>query len=256
MTENLALTHHDGGVAELTLARPPVNALNAAYLEEIEERLTALEAEAGVRTVLITSALPVFSAGMDLKEAQDFSIDEQRAVVDGLNGTLWRLYAMRKPVIAAVNRAAIAGGLFLALASDYVIAGEGSKFGLTEVRVGVDFPAGPLEIARGELTPAVCRRLMLGGRNLDADSAASFGIVDEVVDAQALRPRAMAVARDYAAIPPVAYAAVKSQLRGNTLERLSDVIESRSDPARRRWFTDETREAMNALLAAATRKRV
>jgi enoyl-CoA hydratase/carnithine racemase len=254
MTDNLARTDHDGGITQLVLARPPVNALNPGYLGEIDERLAEIESSNDVRAIVISSDLSVFSAGMDLKEAQGFSVEEQTAVVDGLNATFCRLYGIKKPVIVAVNRAAIAGGLFFVLASDYSIAGHGAKFGLTEVRVGVDFPVTPLEIARAELTPQAANRLMLSGRNLDADAAREMGIVDEVVDPEALIARAMEVASDYANIPAMAYSRVKMQLRGQVLQKLRDTIESQSDHTRNGWFTEETLGAMKALMAAATRK--
>lgn len=254
MTDNLIRTDHDGGITQLVLARPPVNALNPEYLGEIDVRLAEIESSADVRAVVITSSLPVFSAGMDLKEAQEFSVDEQTAVVDGLNRTFCSLYGIRKPVIVAVNRAAIAGGLFFVLAADYAIAGKGAKFGLTEVRVGVDFPVTPLEIARAELTPSAGRRLMLGGRNLEAGAAREMGILDEVVDPEALTARAMEVAKDYAEIPAMAYSRVKLQLRGRVIEKLRESIESQSDPTRNGWFTEETLGAMSALMTEATRK--
>lgn len=255
MTEHLNRTDHQGGITQLELVRPPVNALNPDYLRGIEERLAEIESSADVRAILISSGLPVFSAGMDLKEAQGFTAEEQTAVVDGLNGTFMRLYGIRKPVVVAVNRAAIAGGMFFALAADHVVAGRGAKFGLTEVRVGVDFPAGPLEIARAELTPQALRRLMLGGRNVDADAARDLGIVDDVVEPAELIPRALEIARDYAATPPMAYSRVKMQMRGQVLARLREVIESRSDHTRNGWFTEETLDAMRALLAEATGRR-
>jgi enoyl-CoA hydratase len=254
MTEFLKRKDLDGGVAQVVLERPPVNALNPIFLKAIHDLLTEIESDPGVRAVVITSGLPVFSAGMDLKEAQEFSDADQIAVVDGLNATLYRLYGMTKPVITAANGAAIAGGLFFVLASDYTVAREGAKFGLTEVRVGLNFPVAPLQIARAELSPAVRRRLMTGGRNVDAEAARQMGILDEVVSADALIPRAMDVARDYASIPPLAYAAVKTQLRTGALAIIKEAIDSQNDPSRKGWFTDETRIAMKALLAAATRK--
>ncbi len=253
MTENLTRIDHDGGITELVLARQPVNALNPEFMKEISDRLAEIDSAAGVRAVVITSALPVFSAGMDLKEAQNFTVSEQTDVVDGLNETFCRLYGIRKPMVVAINGAAVAGGLFFALAADYAVARQGARFGLTEVRVGVDFPVGPLQIARAELTPQACRRLMLGGRNMDAQTARNLGVLDEVVDAGSVLPRAMEVALDFASIPAVAYARVKAQLRSTTLRTINDAIESQSDPARNGWFTDETRDAMAALLAA-TRK--
>ena len=254
MTNTLIQEVVDEGIVKLVLNRAPVNALNPEFMVSIEQHLSAIAEDPGIRALIVTSGLPVFSAGMDLKEAQEFSVAEQTAVVDGLNVTFATLFGLPKPVIAAVNGAAIAGGMFFVLASDYAVARQGAKFGLTEVRVGVNFPIAPLTIARSTLDPGVCRRLMLGGQNVDADAALGMGIVDEVVSKDEVLSRAIAVARDYATIPAIAYANVKAQTRAEALRVINDTIAQKSDPTRPGWFSTETRGAMRALLEAATRK--
>ena len=103
----------DQGIVQMTLCREPVNALNPEFLTDVEQRLTAIDENNRVKAVIITSGLSVFSAGMDLKEAQAFSSAQQAAVVNSLNQTFFRLFNMSKPVIAAANGAAIAGGLLV-----------------------------------------------------------------------------------------------------------------------------------------------
>jgi len=241
------------GVALMTLNRAPVNALNPAYLTEIASRLTTLENDACVRAVVITSAFKVFSAGMDLKEAMNFDLVGQTAAADGLNNTFAKLYGFPKPVVAAVNGSALAGGMFFVLAADYSVVREGIKLGLTEIRVGVRFPVGPLEIARDTLPPGAFRRLLLSGQPLEASRAVELGFVDEVSAPDKLMARAEAVARTYAALPPRTFAAVKAQMRAPALKVIEAAIEGKSDPAHSGWFTDETIPAMTAMLDA-TRK--
>jgi len=198
--------------------------------------------------------LKVFSAGMDLKEAIAFSSGDQKAVVEGLNATYTRLYSLSKPVITAAGGAAIAGGFFFVLAADYTVSSDQAKFGLTEVRVGVDFPIAPLEIARAVLSPAALRRIMLGGSLLDAATMKDMGVVDEITGTDDVMERALVVARDYATIPPKTYASVKAQMRERELTRINTVIAAQSDPTLNSWYSDETPIAMTALLEAATRK--
>ncbi len=254
MTANLKSQVLDHGVRVLTLSRAPVNALNAAYLAELETAFDDFDRDSAVRALVIVSDLKVFSAGMDLKEALQFSAAEQTAIVDGLNATYSRLYGVSKPVIVAINRAAIAGGMFFALVADYALADKGAKLGLTEVRVGVNFPVGALEIARAEMPPATFKRILLSGQNVDAAEAQAMGIVNEVAEADDLAARAIEVAQDYARIPPLAFANIKAQMRKSVLDRVARVVADKSDPARDGWFTHETVEAMSALLAAATKK--
>lgn len=254
MSDHLLREDAGDGVAILTLNRAPVNALNPDYLSDIEAALAEIDGDGSVRAVVLASALKVLSAGMDLKEAMAFSRDQQTAVVDGLNATYARLYGLSKPVITAANGAAIAGGLFFILCADYTVARAKAKFGLTEVRVGVNFPVAPLEIARAVLSPAAFRRVVLSGDLFDAEQARDMGIVDEVAAADDVMPRALDVAGSYASIPPQTFATVKAQARERELTLIRDVIAKGTDPTRDGWYSDETVPSMRALLEAATRK--
>ncbi len=254
MSDNFSCENVEEGIAVLSLNRAPVNALNPGFLKELESKLTDIDADSSIRAVVLTSGLKVFSAGMNLKEAIEFSDADQTAVVDGLNHTYTRLYSLSKPVIAAANGAAIAGGLFFILAADYTVASERGKFGLTEVRVGVTFPIAPLEIARAALSPSAFRQVLLGGNLFSAAKARELGIVDEVVGSDNVMERALGVARDYAAIPPKTYANVKAQLREKELNIINTVLAEGTDATRNGWYSDETTNAMSALLEVATKK--
>lgn len=234
------------GITLVRLNRAPVNALNPAFLAEIEERFDALERAGAVKAVVLTSALKVFSAGLDLKVAKQFTVEEQTAVVDGLNATFVKLYRFPKPLVVAVNGAAIAGGLFFVLTADYAVAREGVKLGLAEIRVGVSFPTVPLEVARGTLPPRAFRQLLLGGNPVSANKALLEGFVDEVVTADEVLPRALQVAEDYSKIPPNTYRGVKSQMRAPVLS----AIDAQPDPTRDGWFCEETVPAMESILGA------
>ncbi|MEM7056892.1 MAG: enoyl-CoA hydratase/isomerase family protein [Pseudomonadota bacterium] len=249
MTEPLHITDHGDGISVLNLSRAPVNALNPAFMSQIERDLDRLSSDPLVRALVLASPFKVFSAGLDLREMIDYGPEEETAIVDALNRTFLALYEFPKPLVAAVNGAAIAGGLFFALAADHTVAVESSKFGLSEVRVGASFPVSPLEIARAELTPAGLRTLMLRGRPVGAERAMDFGVVDEIVEAEDLLDRATDAAHDLAAAPAATYAAIKRQIRGDTIDRMRLAVAEGSDPTRAGWFTEETRAAMAAVLA-------
>ena len=242
------------GVRVLRLARPPASALNTAFLLDIEQRLKELAFMPDLRALILTGTGKVLSAGLDLKEAVDFDLEAQTAICDALNRAYGALYGFPKPVIAAINGHAIAGGFFFVLGADYRIAADASTFGLTEVRVGVSFPISALEIAKAELSATLSRRLLLSGRNIKADEALDHKVLDEVVTRDEVMTRAIQVARDYATIPPIAYGDVKAQLRADALERIRRAVEEGEDPTLKGWFTAESREAAASLLAAATRK--
>ena len=251
--ETVLTDHLPGGVAVVTLDRPPVNALNPACLGALDGALEALQSNRDVRAVMLTGAGKAFCAGMDLKEVQAFTVEDQTAMVEALNRVIARLYGFPKPVVAAVNGHAIAGGLLLLLGTDFRIASAAAVFGLAEVRVGIRYPLAALAMIERELSPPVRRRLLLSGNTVGAEAAERMGIVDEVVDAGAVMDRARAAADDFARIPPGTFAAVKAQLRAECLSVIHDVQSRRSDPLLHGWFNAETKDAARAILEARTK---
>ncbi len=248
MTDNVLHEDLGNGVAVMTLNRAPVNAVNPAFLSEVEARLKRLEDDEAVRVVILASSFKVFSAGLDLKEAQDFSDSDQVAIVDALNSTFAALFRFRKPLVAAASGAAIAGGLFFILCADHAVTHEAAQFGLAEARVGASFPIGPLEIARATLPPTALTRLMLTGRPVSAQKAMEIGFIHEVVEEGAIMEKAETAALELAAVPRKAYAAIKAQMRAPALTIIDQAIANKSDPARNGWFTDETKAAMKSML--------
>jgi enoyl-CoA hydratase len=234
---------HDGGVVELSLNRGPVNALTPDALFGLRDCINGLSEDANVGAIVLSSPLKVLSAGLNLKEARGFDDDQQDAIVCGLNEGFLALYACPKPVICAINGAAIAGGLFFVLTADHRIAAPKAQFGLAEVRVGVDFPVGPLEIAKAALSSNDARRLMLRGQPVDAQTAQSMGLVDLIVDAEDVLPQALKDATEFACIPAKAYASIKNQLRGDVIARIRA-----APPSTAQWFTEETTGAMSKML--------
>ncbi len=240
---------HADGVAVLTIDRPPINALTAPFLDRIADAVSAVAADPDARAAVLTGAGRALSAGMDLKALPGLDLEGQAAVVDALNRCYEALYAFPKPLVAAANGSAVAGGAFLLLAADARLAAAGpSRFGLSEVRVGVPFPVAAIEIARAELTPSAARRLMLGGRLIDLDGALAAGLIDEAVEARDLPDMARARALTLAESPPAAYAAIKAQLRGPALGRIRAALGAAPDPHRRPWFAADPSETAARLI--------
>ena len=248
-TQNWLTREDDGrGVTRITLSSPPVNALTADNLALLTNLVAALEADSAVRAVVLASALPVFSAGLNLKDAVDFDLRAQTDVVDGMDQAFGALFSFPKPLIAAVSGAAIAGGLFPVLCADYRIATAKAKFGLAEVRVGVAMPFCPMEIARSTLSPNDLRRLMQRGAAISADKALASGLIDELVEPSALLSHANSVAGEYAELPPRTYAEIKMQVRAEAIERIEKNRAHRHATPALAWFSPETRPAMRNLI--------
>jgi enoyl-CoA hydratase/carnithine racemase len=238
------------GVVKLVLNRAPVNALTAPFLMDFASRLEGLAADKGVRAVVLSSAFKVYSGGLDLREAQSFDRDDENAIVDGLNIGFLTQFAFPKPLVTAITGSAIAGGLFFVLASDWRVASPNAKFGLAEVRVGADFPVGPLEIARTTLPPDAFRRLMLTGQPITAEAAVAAGIVDQLCDVNEVRESAISKAHELAQIPTATYGRVKAQMRAPTIALIQAGMALLKDDSERHWFGPETKPAMREMLKA------
>ncbi len=237
------------GVVQLTLNRAPVNALTPAFLMEFAGVLNKLSDQADVRAVVLHSGFRTFSAGLDLKAALAFTTADQNAIVDALNIGFLTQFAFPKPLVAAVNGAAIAGGLFFVLASDWRVSGPKAQYGLAEVRVGADFPVGPLEIARATLDPNDLRRLMLTGQPISAQVAAERGIVDHLCGAEEVMEAAIAKAQELAQIPGATFNRVKQQVRGPAIALIQAEMDRMQEDPNRGWFGPETKAAMERMLA-------
>lgn len=190
------------GVSVLTLNRPEaMNALSLDLRAALAEALRAAEADADVRVVVLTGAgRRAFCAGLDLKEFRGEVRPIGGAVPTGAD-PVQALAAVTKPVIAAVNGVAITGGFELVLACDVIIASENARFADTHARVGVAPGWGLSQRLSRAVGVYRAKELSLSGNFLDASTAMAWGLVNRVVEADALLPTALALARDMASAP-------------------------------------------------------
>jgi enoyl-CoA hydratase len=239
----------EGGIAVLTLDKPPANAMDPAFLSALCDRLDELAADQSVRALVLTGAGKVFCAGVDLKSVVDYDHAQQQAMVNGLNRMVHTIYGFRVPTVAAVNGHAIAGGLVLTLCCDARIGPEDTGlFGLAEVRAGVPFPYAPTEVVRAELSPGDARYIALFGGNMKPDEALRRGVFDELQPQDQVTSRAIERARELTKLPPQTFQTIKQQVRGPVLDRMAKVIADKSDPTLKKWLTDETRAAARVIL--------
>jgi enoyl-CoA hydratase len=243
--EHLAV-EREGDVAVVRIDRPPANALDLTLLSE-GRRCAEELAAAPPGAVVLTGRDGFFSAGMDLKLAPALGAEGQRDAVAGINALFAAWYAFPRPVVAAVNGHAIAGGLILALCADYRVGTAGpGRYGLTEVKVGFPYPALAMAVVRAELSPAAARKLALRAQLIDAAQATEMGLLDELVDGDPL-PRATALAGELAQLPPNAYEQTKRQLRAGTIAAAGELAGS-GDPLLAGWLGEEAARAADDTL--------
>lgn len=249
MTNDTVQIEQSNGIAVVRLNRPPVNAIELELLRAVEQELDALESHVPLPALVVTGSGKCFSAGLDLRTVPFYDAERQQEMVMAINRLLGRLYSFSRPVVAAINGHAIAGGLLLALACDYRIASKSQcTLGLSEVRAGVPFPVAAAAIVKAELSPPVTRRLTLWGRNMASRDALAAGIIDEIQPQGKVVGRALTVATDLAALPPTGYARIKRQFRAAAIEEIERVVAEGNDPLVHSWIGSEGRAAAAGLL--------
>jgi enoyl-CoA hydratase len=207
-----------GAVTILRMARGKGNALNLEFVAALVDGLDRLECSAARAGILIGQDR-VFGAGVDLPALFEGGPEYVRRFVPLMQRSFERLATFPKPLVAAVNGHAIAGGAIIMLACDQRLLARGkARIGLTEVRVGVVFPAWALEMARFATPPQHFSTLICTGRTWPPEEALARGLVDELVEPERLLDRAGEVAEELAAIPSAAFTANKLAVRRPMIE--------------------------------------
>lgn len=213
---------HGDGVVELQLGHAPQNQLTSAFLKDFAQEINEMRSDSDVRSVLLTSPFKDFSTGVD-PELKDVS-----ALEGDLNAAFLALYAFPKPVVVASVGLSSGAGMFFVLASDLRVAHARAGFELIDVQLGRAYPAALMEIARATLDTNTQRRLMLTGQRLGPIAARNAQFIEVLADdLEDLHGYALKEARRMAQLPAEAYAAIKRDLRTDTIKR----IESRLDAA-------------------------
>jgi enoyl-CoA hydratase/carnithine racemase len=212
----LERTGDDGEIVVLTLDRPEVlNAIDDALLAALHASLGEVEADAGVRGVVLAGAGGrAFCTGMDLKERARFSDDDLRAQRARIVALMAAVHELPIPTVAAVEGVALGGGFELALACDLIVASGGASFGLPEVRVGIFPGGGGTQTLTWLVGPARARDVILTGRRLGAAEAEAWGVVARVVEPGQALPAAIALARTIAEGAPIGIRQAKAAIRG------------------------------------------
>jgi enoyl-CoA hydratase len=215
MTSLVAYTLAEG-IATLAMDDGKANVMSPAMLAELNAALD--RAENDKAAVLLTGRKGVFSAGFDLKVLGAGGAAAFDMLMAGFR-TAERLLAFNAPVIAACNGHALAMGVFLLAAADYVVAAEGAfKIGANEVAIGLTMPKSVMEVCRNRLAPAHFNRAMIESEIYTPADAVTAGFVDRVVPEQALADEARAVAMRLAKLNRPAYAATKHRVRTPVLQ--------------------------------------
>ncbi len=173
--ENIRL-EREGGIATLTLDKPPLNVLDIAMMEEMNEALEGLEGDKTLKALVIRADNKAFSAGVDISDHTEDKVGEMIRVFHDI---FHHMRAINAPIVAAVKGAALGGGCEVAIFADIILASEKAKFGQPEIQVGVLPPIAAVVLphltGRGKAL-----ELVLTGDIIRADEAHRIGIVNHV----------------------------------------------------------------------------
>ncbi|MGI0071485.1 MAG: enoyl-CoA hydratase-related protein [Thermoplasmata archaeon] len=245
----LVRVERDGPVAWVLLDRPEVlNALNSELLRQIDRTFRDLEAEPGVRAVVLAGSSPVFAAGADIEEMSAKSLAE--GIEFGFLGqrVAERVERFPAPVIALVEGYALGGGLELALASDFLVVAEGSVLGLPEVGLGIHPGMGGATRLTRLIGRARTKLLVYTGARVDAEEAYRLGFVAKVVPAATAREEAARIATTIAGNAPLAVRWVKQVIDRGIDTSTASALHLEAESAGRTFGTADRTEGMRAFL--------
>jgi len=219
------------------------NALDTEFCQALTARLEE-HRYAATRALIFTGHGQIFSAGVDLLRVLDGGPNYLATFLPALRTVFETLFGFPKPVIAAINGHAIAGGCVLACAADYrVMAARSGRIGVPELLVGVPFPSIALEIMRSVIASHQLPALLYSGTTFHPAQALERGLIDELVVSDTLMEQAVTMARTLTMLPPSAFALTKQQIRVPFLRR------AREDGARFDVTVQELWEAPTTLTA-------
>jgi len=234
----------DDDLAMVVLDRGKVNAIDEQVVEELDDALDGVEKAEGVRSVVLTASGKFFSFGFDIPAFMDHTPESFTRFLESFTELYTRVYMFPRPVVAALNGHAIAGGCMLALGCDRRIMAEGrGKISLNEITFGSSVFAGSVEMLRMAVGQRNAERILGTGALWLPEQALELGLVDQVVAPEKLRQAAVASAREIAG-DTVVFQSMRELLRGPIVEMM------------RRREAASIREFVEIWYSAATRERL
>lgn len=242
------------GIRILRLAHGKVSALDIelgeAFVSEMADAATA-----SIKAVILTGSGSSFSAGVDLFRVVKDGPDYGRRFLPVLDALLRSALTLPKPMVAAINGHAIAGGCILAACCDHRIMVEGNgRIGVPELAVGVPFPALPLQIMSARVADGPLRDLVFTARTVQVDEAKAMGLVDEKCPSGMLIDRAMETAERLATIPAGAFALTKASFVTPILQR-TDQLAGLNARVVDAWLQPHTYDTIRAYLERTVGKK-
>lgn len=238
----------DQGCATVRISRGKVNALNEELVDELQARFEVMEADESIRAAILTGTGAFFSFGFDIPELYDFAKGDFTRYLTKFTNLTRYLFLYPKPVVAAINGHAIAGGCMLATACDHRLMVSGkAKISLNEITFGATVFQGAVEHCRYWVGSRVTQEMLFSGGMYSAEQAQDFGLIQEVVTVDRLSDSAHQTGARFAQLKQPAFASLKRLLRTPVAEtaaaREQQAIEEFVDI----WYSDSVRENLRQI---------
>jgi enoyl-CoA hydratase len=260
--EQHLLVERDGHVLVVTMNRPERrNALSASMMQGLGEAWDEVNANPDIRVAILTGAGGCFCAGADLQgmtqshpgdSFKEETSESTSGIASGVIKPLLKGFLLDKPLIAAVEGPAVAGGTEILQATDIRIAGESARFGVSEVRWGLYPLGGSVVRLRRQIPYALAADILLTGRHLRAPEAREIGLISEVVPDGTALDRAREVASTVAANGPVAVQAVLKALRATEGVPEREAMRIDSEIGMPVFMSDDAKEGPSAFMDKRT----
>jgi enoyl-CoA hydratase/carnithine racemase len=240
-----------GALAVLRLDKARGNAIDEPLAEELARAAAEVAKDTGVRGVLLASAHPkVFCPGLDLVSLSGYDRPSMERFMTSFAVTVWALFGLAKPVVAAVGGAAVAGGCILALTADHRILKRGAPIGLNEVKVGVPLPWSVTLLLRASVPAPALGRIALLGRNFSDEQALAVGLADELCEADGFEAACLERLAEFAEKDLLALGATKAWLREGVLREMQAHEAAHLGVFLDGWFAPATQERIRATVAS------
>lgn len=251
------LVDHDDGVATLTLNRPTaLNAISIALADSLKAEIRAANADAGVKGIVLTGAGDkAYCAGVDLTEARGMTVDRIESWFGGVCEIYRTILESDKPIVVALNGIAAGGGFQMALVSDIRVGHLGTRMGQPEINAGIPSVMGSYWMSL-HVGWSRNQELSYSGRLMPAEECAQIGLLNHVVEADAIVQKAHAVVHEMAAKPAVAFLRTKQRFREVALAGFDEAFRAGVLGQQAAYAAGEPQAIVDAFMKArADRKR-
>jgi enoyl-CoA hydratase/carnithine racemase len=247
--KNIEVASFDN-VAIVKMSRATTNAINLELINEISDYLKAAKDDTKISGLVVTSAnVKFFSIGFDIPGLIDLEEKDFREFYQAFNQLCIEMYTFPKPVVAAINGHAVAGGCILAICCDYRFISEGKKLmGLNEIKLGVPLPYPADRILRQIVDDGSARRLLDTGDFFPPEETLSMGLVDRVMPVEEVLPVAIEKIKSIASLSLEAFGRIKQNRTEQVAAQIRTGLVEKERIFMEMWYARDTREKLKAAL--------